>query len=184
MDPGLQEGLAGGIMADVRRDDDSEIDAVFAGSFCLCHFIKRSVAAVICNAQLRARLLALLKRTGEAACDQCGHAVNIDRAAVCITNKGTGAAAHHTIAQFFHTIIPISVICPLFAARCRRHGTSHCLNCLNGKETAYLFTSRFFILSGNRPALLSFTDPVLHRQPHLFCRHICLWQPTLSRLFF
>ena len=82
MDPGLQEGLAGGIMRHVRRDDGDKVDPVFASGLCLRHFIEGRVAAVRRNAELRAGLAAFFRRSGKAARHQLRLTIQIDRAPV------------------------------------------------------------------------------------------------------
>ena len=102
MDPGLQEGLAGGIMRHVRRDDGDKVDPVFASGLCLRHFIEGRVAAVRRNAELRAGLAAFFRRSGKAARHQLRLTIQIDRAPVRVADKGTRPAADHTVSEFFH----------------------------------------------------------------------------------
>ena len=89
-------------MADVRRDDHDEIDAVCAGSLSLCHLVKGGVAAIGRNAELRAGLAAHFGGAGEAAGNERCHRVNVDRLSVRVADKRTGTAAYHAIVQFLH----------------------------------------------------------------------------------
>ena len=104
VDAGFQESLTCSIVADIGSNNDDEVDAVFASSFSLCHLFEACVATIGSDTQLSAGLPALFQSSGEAACNQSCHGVDIDGLSVCVTDEGTGAAAHHAVVQFFHAL--------------------------------------------------------------------------------
>ena len=107
VDARFQEGFADRIVADVRRDDDDEINAVRARRLRLRHLVKAGVAAVGSDAELRAGLAAFFRRAGEAAGNQFRHSVNIDGLSVGVADKGTGTAADHAVGEFLHVNTPL-----------------------------------------------------------------------------